>query len=378
MPLRGWSNGEPTSSPVQARPPARCSARRCFRPVGARSGRCPAGSVPSASSVLAAATQRAGVPATLSGDPARAAPLPGQRLERPAQGQRGRGEHDRAAAEQPLRQQPAHLQRGHPERAAGGVAAGGRSIHTTSRGPAISGPNACRIRSAALHLVQRGQRGPGRGQLAASSPASLAAARTRPRSPRRRPAARPAPRRAARQARRSGRSGRPGTPSARRPPAAGRLFRDQRPQRRAAASGGPGQLRRADAVTRSTRSCASSMITTSCSGSTAKSSRASIASRAWLVTTMSAGRPPHGPARRSTGAERAALGADALPRCDRDLPPGLLVDPGHQLVTVAGAGAVGPLVQPLHLPPDRRRRARIEEHVRRILRRAGPVRCRHR
>ncbi len=41
-------------------------------------------------------------------------------------------------------------------------------------------------------------------------------------------------------------------------------------------------------VTRSLSSCASSMMMTSCSGSTEFSPNASIASRAWLVTTMSA------------------------------------------------------------------------------------------
>ena len=62
-----------------------------------------------------------------------------------------------------------------------------------------------------------------------------------------------------------------------------------RPARRAAAStAGPDSSPVVAEVTRSTRSCASSMTTTSCSGSTSMSDVASIASSAWLVTTMSA------------------------------------------------------------------------------------------
>ena len=62
-----------------------------------------------------------------------------------------------------------------------------------------------------------------------------------------------------------------------------------RPHRRAAISmAGADSSSVLTEVTRSTRSCASSMITTSCSGSAGKSSIASMASSAWLVTTMSA------------------------------------------------------------------------------------------
>ena len=62
-----------------------------------------------------------------------------------------------------------------------------------------------------------------------------------------------------------------------------------RPARRAATStAGPESSPVVAEVTRSTRSCASSMMTTSCSGSTSMSDVASMASRAWLVTTMSA------------------------------------------------------------------------------------------
>ena len=62
-----------------------------------------------------------------------------------------------------------------------------------------------------------------------------------------------------------------------------------RPARRAAVStAGPDSSPVVAEVTRSTRSCASSMMTTSCSGSTSISEVASMASSAWLVTTMSA------------------------------------------------------------------------------------------
>ena len=62
-----------------------------------------------------------------------------------------------------------------------------------------------------------------------------------------------------------------------------------RPARRAAVStAGPDSSPVVAEVTRSTRSCASSMMTTSWSGSTSISDVASMASSAWLVTTMSA------------------------------------------------------------------------------------------
>ena len=62
-----------------------------------------------------------------------------------------------------------------------------------------------------------------------------------------------------------------------------------RPARRAAVStAGPDISPVVAEVTRSTRSCASSMMTTSWSGSTSISDVASMASSAWLVTTMSA------------------------------------------------------------------------------------------
>ena len=62
-----------------------------------------------------------------------------------------------------------------------------------------------------------------------------------------------------------------------------------RPARRAAVStAGPDSSPVVAEVTRSTRSCASSTMTTSCSGSTSTSEVASMASSAWLVTTMSA------------------------------------------------------------------------------------------
>ena len=55
----------------------------------------------------------------------------------------------------------------------------------------------------------------------------------------------------------------------------------------------------------------------------------------------------------TAGAERAALRADALLGAHRDLAPGGLGHSGHELVPVPGGGLLGPLVQPLDLPPQR-------------------------
>ena len=144
-----------------------------------------------------------------------------------------------------------------------------------------------------------------------------------------------------------------------------------RPQRRAAAStAGADSSSEATEVTRSTRSCASSMITTSCSGKMSNSSSASIASSAWLVTTMSAwpGLVP-GVLGETLRAERAALHAQALAGADRDLAPGLVPDSRHQLVAIAGRGRGRPVVQPLHLPSERRDRSGIEQRLLRVVRR---------
>jgi hypothetical protein len=70
-------------------------------------------------------------------------------------------------------------------------------------------------------------------------------------------------------------------------------------------------------------------------------------------------------------AERAALCPGALPGADRYLPPGRLGHAGHQLVPVAGQRRGRPLVQPLDLPPGGRHRARVEQHLARLLRRAA-------
>ena len=125
-----------------------------------------------------------------------------------------------------------------------------------------------------------------------------------------------------------------------------------RPARRAAAStAGPDSSPVVAEVTRSTRSCASSTMTTSCSGSTSMSDVASIASSAWLVTTMSAraaaSRARSAKQREPNGQRCAPMHSCALTDTWRQAASGT---PGHQLVPVAGGGLLGPLVQPLDLP----------------------------
>ena len=116
------------------------------------------------------------------------------------------------------------------------------------------------------------------------------------------------------------------------------------PQRRAAAlDRAGGQLAVATPVTRSTSSCASSTITTSCSGSTGMPSSASIASSAWLVTTTSAS-PGLGAGLLGEAlvAERAARRPEALAGADRHLPPRRVGHAGDELVAVAGLGVARP------------------------------------
>src|SRR5258708_24368405 len=74
-----------------------------------------------------------------------------------------------------------------------------------------------------------------------------------------------------------------------------------------------------------------------------------------------------GPLGEAPRAERAALGPDALPRGDRDLPPRPLIHSRHELVTVAARGRVRPLPQPLYLPPALGGGASVEERL------LGPV-----
>ncbi len=138
-----------------------------------------------------------------------------------------------------------------------------------------------------------------------------------------------------------------------------------RPQRRAAAvTAAAVSSAVATPVTRSTRSCASSTITTSCSGSTPRGSSASIASSAWLVTTTSA-RPASARARsaKHVHADRAPGHPEALPGGHRQLAPGPVRHAGHQLVAVAGLAVRGPVVQPLDVPPERGHRGGVEERL---------------
>ena len=167
------------------------------------------------------------------------------------------------------------------------------------------------------------------------------------------------------------------------PPAAGRPPRPSAPgrtRRAAVSTAGADSSAAAAEVTRFTRSCASSMITTSCSGRTPNSSSASIASSAWLVTTMSA-RPASSRARsaKQRRTERAALGAEAFPGAHRDLrarpgpPPRARGRRGPRWrcppPTRRAAAPAG--------PPRRRRPGRTAS---RRAHRAAPVRsrCRHR
>ena len=117
-------------------------------------------------------------------------------------------------------------------------------------------------------------------------------------------------------------------------------------------------------VTRSTSSCASSTTTTSCSGSTARPSMASMASSAWLVTTMSARPASRAGALGEALLADGALGrAEALARGDRHLPPRAVGHAGDELVAVAGLGVVGPLVDPLDRAAHRGDLERVEELV---------------
>ena len=114
-------------------------------------------------------------------------------------------------------------------------------------------------------------------------------------------------------------------------------------------------------VTRSTSSCASSTTSRSCSGSTLTSEIASMASSAWLVTTMSAVPAlPRAFSAKQSVPYGAAGGADALPGRHADLAPGPVGDAGHHLVAVAGLGVRRPLGEPLarHGPARSSRRRR--------------------
>ena len=115
-------------------------------------------------------------------------------------------------------------------------------------------------------------------------------------------------------------------------------------------------------VTRSTRSCASSTTTRSCSGRTWKPCSASMASSAWLVTMRSA-RPAS--ARAFSAKQSVPIGqrltAQALAARHGHLAPGVLGDAGDELVAVAGLGVGDPLAQPLDLTAHRGDRERVEQ-----------------
>ena len=89
-------------------------------------------------------------------------------------------------------------------------------------------------------------------------------------------------------------------------------------------------------VAEAANSCASSMMTASCSGSTWTPVKASSASRAWLATTMSASLASS----RAFSAKQSTRSGHLLPRhsraLTRHLPPGPVVDRERHLVAVTG------------------------------------------
>ena len=199
----GWSNGEPTSSPVQASDAARCPAPLAGGPrrsASRRSRSCPAPHCPAGprGRVRLAAPRP---PGRLAG-PGAAAPTagPAARTSRrapasPRSATTVRCPNSRSA------QQAAHVQRGHPQRGrAGRSGDSGRSSQTTSVRSRCAGPNAASIRSAvsstsssAASAARRWRRagpGPRRAPLArgpdggsARGSASRTAARVERRAP---------------------------------------------------------------------------------------------------------------------------------------------------------------------------------------------------
>ena len=71
------------------------------------------------------------------------------------------------------------------------------------------------------------------------------------------------------------------------------------------------------------------------------------------------------------GAERAPLRPEAFPGADRDLAPGPVLHPGHEVVAVPRGGVRGPLREPAHLPADGGDGGGIEQRLTGLLGRAG-------
>ena len=159
----------PAAAGASPRTGSRCaggrtaSRRRCrTRPSGAAC-RSSAPSLARPDSSAGAGSAGAG----LGGPSLGQAPLVRQRHERAADRQRGRGQRHRPAAEHALRQQPAHLQRRHPQRGrAARVALGGLvQPHHVGPGRDVRAERVEDPLGRVVHLVERGQRGPPRGQL---------------------------------------------------------------------------------------------------------------------------------------------------------------------------------------------------------------------
>ena len=312
-------------------------------------------------------------------------PLDGQRRERAAEGERGRGERHRALAEQPGSQHPADLERRHPQR---------RRPARVVRGPvepdhlaALGDLLAERVQDpagGALQLIQRGQGHPGRRHPLR---VLLLGRRAGPHRVRARPGRvlhgrqrggqrvgqriHPARGRVAEvdgeRGRRlaqpvgHGRGGALGGGGLGQPPGAagGRVHRGTRQLPRRG---------RGDPVHQVVRLVDDDHVVlgqhVDVGGGVDRQQR--------VVGhhDVRPGRRVPRPLGETAGAERAALRADALLRAHRDLAPGRLGHAGHQLVPVAGRGLLGPLVQPLDLPSQRRGGAsvgRVEQRVLRVL-----------
>ena len=278
------------------------------------------------------------------------------------------------AAEQPLPQQPAHPQRGRAQHLVPGAV--GALLGQPHDVAALAPDRARRTRRAAAPRCRRPRRARPARPCGRPRPRGPRAARRRAtcrqrrrgvadrrRAPRPRPAA----------ARPSGRAAGPPAPAPgpRPPRRAGR----RRPGRRACPAAGP--PRRpcrtvssavATPVTRSTSSWASSTTTTSCSGSTGRPSSASMASSAWLVTTMSA-RPAS--ARAFSAKQSSPTGQRDAPRHSRAVTDTCRqvasVTPGTSSSRSPVSVVVGPLVQALDRAAHRGDRERVEQLVGRVV-----------
>jgi hypothetical protein len=303
------------------------------------------------------------------------APLPGQRLERAADRQRGRGQRHRPPAEQPLGQQPAHRERRHPQRRRAARVRIRRDVQPHHVGPRrdIRAERAEHPVRRVVQLVERGKRSPPRGELlrfivgVPGAGTDLAGARS---------------------GRVPGRGERGGEVVGQHVDApGGRVGQDQReplprgrqlargvvgdlaagPPRRGV-HGGRRQLGRRDRghpVDQVVRLVDDHHVVLG--EDVAVLQRVDGQQRVVGDDDVRPARDLACPLGKAAAAEAAPLCPDALPGRDRDLPPCPLVDARHQLVAVAGLRGLGPLPQPRHLPPDLGGRARLEEGFLRVV-----------